>query len=183
MVQTSYGDSQSTSVGHRWSLEKCDQSERDNIAYISFRAIDTSPDVYSLRYYCYRREGIIPVNIHQTFRDRYDEDETAFNCAIKYRGQLHASIRISFLTKNHRQSPSYDAFPDVLDPYLDRGVSMVDPTRFVVSHQASRDMHMLMLRVPLLAVCYSQSTIGLGAVRREHISFYRRVLGGVQIMW
>ena len=159
-------------------------SSNYSISYVSYPADKTPDEILTLRYSCYKNEGIIDSNSDNTFKDKYDLDNEAYNCCILNEGVPVSAIRISVLKGDKRHSPSYESFSDVLDPYLNDGKTIVDPTRFVVCEDAAKsipDLHLLTLRFPLLALQYFNAEIGLGSVRRKHSGFYKRVLQGETI--
>ena len=161
-----------------------DISSNCSISYASYPADETPDEILTLRYSCYNNEGIIDSNPENIFKDDYDLDREAYNCCILNEGVPVSAIRISVLKGDKRYSLSYESFSDVLDPYLDEGKTIVDPTRFVVCEDAAKfipDLHLLTLRFPLLALQYFNAEIGLGSVRKKHSGFYKRVLQGETI--
>ena len=161
-----------------------DVLEEHELCFVSHPAKKTPREILELRYRCYRRQKFIDANVEKIFTDKYDLDEKAFNCTVVYKNKPVSAIRISVLNRDNRLSPSYDAFADVLDSFLERGMTIVDPTRFVVCQDAANiipNLHILTLRFPLLALQYYKAEIGLGAVRKEHRAFYKRALRGGSI--
>ena len=71
-------------------------------------------------------------------------------------------------------------FPDLLQPLVEAGHIIIDPTRFVADQAASRRLACLCYvttRVAWLACEYFNAHLLLATVRHEHQAFYRRVFG------
>lgn len=131
-----------------------------------------------LRYEAYLREGAIEPNASQSFTDAHDDDKNARTFGVYIDNELAASIRIHLLTKDAHDSPSFEAFFDVLEPELEAGKTIVDPNRFVINQQMARlypNLPYAMLRVCWMASKYFNAEHTLAAVRPEHQAFYRRV--------
>ena len=78
---------------------------------------------------CARARSCLPRSERVT--DRYDDEPNNFTFGVYYRGELYSSIRVSVLCGKWRRSPSSEMFSDMLHPELDRGKTIIDPTRFV----------------------------------------------------
>jgi hypothetical protein len=154
----------------------------DRIEYRRVSVDDQFDPVYRLRYEAYRREEFIPVNSQQVVRDEYDDLPNAYCFGVYIDGDLVSSVRFHHLTPDYRHSPNYSLFPDILDPLLDEGHTILDPGRFTADREASLAfpaLPFLTLRIPTLAVIYFQVKYCLNAVRPEHGPFYRRVYNSV----
>ena len=95
-------------------------------------------------------------------------------------GRLASSIRIHVATKEYPDCPAMTVFSDYLQPLLDAGMTIVDPTRFVVDAVAAQKypkLTHLTVRVPWMAGDHFDADIGLATVRAEHQSFYKRLFG------
>jgi hypothetical protein len=123
------------------------------------------------------REGAISENSSGTFSDRYDEKGNGFLFGFYIDGQLASSIRVHVASKEHPDFTSLEAFSDFLQPELNAGKVIVDPTRFVTDDTMSRLYRALpyvTLRVAAMACEYFNADHLLATVRREHQTFYRR---------
>lgn len=150
----------------------------DRIEYRRVSVEDQFDPVYRLRYEAYRREEFIPVNSQEVVRDEYDELPNAYCFGVYIDGELVSSVRFHNLTPDYRHSPNYTLFPDILDPLLDQGHTILDPGRFTADREASLAypaLPFLTLRIPTLAVLYFGAKYCLNAVRPEHAAFYKRV--------
>ena len=140
-----------------------------------------SPDereaIFRLRYEAYLREGAIGPNLSGTFCDSYDDSENAWLFGLYLDGELASSIRLHIAIGDHRDFPSRKVFADLLEPELDVGKVIVDPTRFVTNQRLSRlnpGLPHVTLRLAWLAAEYLGADHFLVAVRAEHQAFYRR---------
>ena len=72
----------------------------------------------------------------------------------------------------------WSVFGDLLQPELDRGKVIVDPTRFVADPDKAKrfpELPYVTLRLAYVACAYFNADLGLAIVRAEHQAFYRRV--------
>jgi len=133
--------------------------------------------IFRLRYRAYMREGAIAHNSSGTFFDHYDEKGNGFLFGFYIDGELASSIRVHVASKEYPDFTSLEVFSDFLQPELDAGKVIVDPTRFVTDENFSRLYRALpyaTLRVAGMACEYFGADHLLATVRREHQAFYRR---------
>jgi hypothetical protein len=133
--------------------------------------------IFRLRYEAYLREGAIGPNFSETFADPYDETDNAVLFGLYIDGDLASSIRLHVASRAHRDFPSRKVFADLLEPELDAGRVVVDPTRFVTDRHHSRlnpGLPHVTLRLAWLAAEHFGAEHFLVAVRAEHQAFYRR---------
>lgn len=136
--------------------------------------------IYRLRYQCYRDEDAIEENDEHRFSDDYDDMQNCWNFGVFIHGELVSAIRFHVLSKAHRRGPALDVFPDIVSPMLESGLTVVDPTRFVVSKEASRrhaQLPHMTMRIACMASEYFEAEVCLATVRVEHAAFYRRIFG------
>lgn len=149
---------------------------------IEYRLAQTREEkqaIYRLRYACYLREGAIRRNRFQLFHDDYDRTPNVWIFGVYIGDRLASSIRVHVATPEVPVSPGLAIFNDILQPRIDRGETIVDPTRFVVDHDLSRQHPALAyatVRLGMLASEYFDADYALATVRREHRAFYRRLL-------
>src|SRR5437868_14919931 len=106
----------------------------DPLEFVDYRLAETpeeKDEIYRLRYRAYLREGAILPSQSQRVTDRYDDEPNNFIFRVYYRDGLYSSIRISVLFGNWRGSLPAQMFADLLHPGLDRGKTLIDPTRSV----------------------------------------------------
>ena len=117
-------------------------------------------------------------------RDEFDELPNAFCYGIYIDGRLVSSLRLHHVTREHKVSPSYSVFPDVLDPLLEAGHTFIDPGRFTADLEASLAypaLPFLTLRIAVMAVWHFRVKYCLSTVRPEHVAFYRRVFNSTKL--
>lgn len=134
--------------------------------------------IFRQRYRAYLGEGAIEPNEAELFSDEYDRTPNAQLIGLYVDGRLSASMRIHATTANCRHMPAMWAFSDYLDPELDRGKVIVDPSRFVVDAESSRanpELAYVTARVGWVAGEHYDADLILSTARIEHQAFYRRV--------
>jgi hypothetical protein len=88
-----------------------------------------------LRYDAYLREGAIEPDPSQSFTYPHDEDKNAWTFGVYIDDALAASICLHVATKDCPVLPSLEVFPDLLEPELQAGKTLIDPTRLVTDHR------------------------------------------------
>ena len=154
----------------------------DRVEYRRVSVNDQFDPVYRLRYEAYRREESVPINSQQVVRDEFDELPNVHCFGVYMDGELVSSLRLHLLTPEFRDSPSHSVFPDILDPILDQGLTILDPGRFTADYEASLAypaLPFLTLRVGVMAIQHFGVKYCLSSVRPEHGAFYRRVFKSV----
>ncbi len=157
------------------------QTLTDLLDSVSYRRVDLSEQldpVYRLRYDAYRREEFIELNSQKTSGDKYDNTPNAYCYGVYIEDQLVSSIRFHHATPDCRYSPSRSIYPEMLDPWLDEGKSILDPSRFTADHEASLalpGLPFLTTRITIMASDYFGVNYCMATVRPEHGAFYRRV--------
>jgi hypothetical protein len=150
---------------------------------VDYRLAQTAEDrkaIFRLRYRAYLREGAIPPNAAEVFSDAYDAAGNAWIFGVHIDGELAASLRLHVTTSAGRGLPALAVFGDLLQPLVDAGHVVIDPTRFVADQAASRRFPWLCYvttRLAWLACEYFNAGLLLATVRQEHQAFYRRVFG------
>jgi hypothetical protein len=156
----------------------------DRVEYRRVPPGDQYDPVYRLRYEAYRREAFVPANDQHLVRDEFDDLPNAYTFGVYIDDRLVSSVRFHHMTPQFRTAPSYSVFPDILDPMLDRGDTMLDPGRFTTDYEASLAfpaLPYLTLRLPTMAVQYFNVRYVLSSIRPEHAAFYRRVYRSQQL--
>jgi hypothetical protein len=154
----------------------------DRIEYRRVAPDNHFDPVYRLRYEAYRREDFVPFNSQEVVRDEFDDLPNVYSFGVYIDGELVSTVRFHHLTREFRRSPSHSVFGDILDPLLDQGMTILDPGRFTVDHEASLAypaLPYLTLRIPTIAVLHFKAKYCLNSVRPEHGAFYRRVYRSV----
>lgn len=150
----------------------------DHVDYRLAQTPAEKEEVYNLRYRAYLREGAVEPSADARVTDQYDDAPNAWTFGVYLHRELYSSVRISVVTSEWRMSCSVEAFGDVLHPRLDRGETIIDPTRFVADPEKVKrfpELPYVTLRLAYLACEYFHADLGLALVRAEHQAFYRRV--------
>jgi hypothetical protein len=150
----------------------------DQVDYRLAETVDEKEEIYNLRYRAYLREGAIRPSADERVTDRYDDMPNSWVFGVHFHGELHSSIRITVVTPENRVSPSLDVFGDVLHPMLDKGLVLIDSTRFVGDPAKARnfpELPYVTARLGSTAGVHFDADYGLAPVRPEHQAFYRRV--------
>lgn len=147
---------------------------------IDYRLTETEEDwaaIGRLRYEAYLREGAINPDPSQSFTDPHDDDKNAWTFGVYIDDQLAASLRLHVATNDCPLLPSLSVFPDLLEPKLQAGKTIVDATRLVTDRQLARLCPSLLyatVRLCWMATVHFKAEDTLSAVRPEHQAFYRR---------
>ncbi|MBN9148142.1 MULTISPECIES: hypothetical protein [unclassified Nitrobacter] len=148
---------------------------------IDYRLMDTRAErdlIYRLRYRAYLKEGAIEPNPDHKITDRFDDMPNSWVFGVYLDGVLASSIRLSISSPESPLCPSVEVFQDYLQPEVDQGKVMVDPTRFVADPEiAGRfpELPYLTLRLCFVACSFFHADLGLATVRAEHRTFYTRL--------
>ncbi len=137
-------------------------------------------EVFRLRYAAYRREGALPLNAPEIFRDRFDQEPNSTTFGIYVDGRLASSLRIHVVNRFTPEHPGLHVFPDHLSPLIDAGQVLIDPTRFVIDAVSSRrypKLPYVTVRLAWLACEWFRADKLLATVRSEHQAFYKRLFG------
>jgi hypothetical protein len=151
------------------------------LEHVDYRLAETpeeKDEIYRLRYRAYLREGAIRPSESGRVTDRNDDLPNNFTFGVYFNGELLSSIRISVLTAEWRGSPSSEMFADMLHPELERGKTIIDPTRFVADPDKAKrfpELPYVTVRLGYVACGHFNADIGLANVRPEHRAFYRKV--------
>ena len=135
-------------------------------------------EIFRFRYQCYLGEKAILPNPEERFTDHYDDLGGTWLIGVYLEGRIVASMRICIATSEFPELPAMWAFRDEVQPLLDAGQIVIDPTRFTVDREVSREhphLAYMTARIGWLAGEYFQANTILATQRREHQAFYRRV--------
>ena len=112
-----------------------------------------------------------------TFSDRYDETGAVYLFGLYVDDELASSIRLHIGSKEQCQFPSFETFPDILQPKLDAGKVIIDSTCFVADQylsQLNRELPYATLRICILAAENFNADYVIAAASAQHQEFYRR---------
>ncbi len=118
-----------------------------------------------------------PLNFPMT---RWRRTESAKTFGLFIDGRLASSIRLHTATPVAPLCPALSVFPDCLRPMLSAGMTVIDPTRFVVDDNFARRYRKLphaTIRLAWMACEHESATMLLATAGAEHQAFYRRLFG------
>jgi hypothetical protein len=163
------------------AIARIPERSMDPLEHVDYRLAETPEEkdqIYRLRYRAYLREGAILPSDSERVTDRFDDLPNNFIFGIYIHDELYSSIRITVLTPEWRSSPSEAMFSDLIQPELDRGKTIIDPTRFVADPEKAKrfpELPYVTVRLGYVACGHFNADIGLANVRPEHRAFYRKV--------
>ena len=140
--------------------------------------------VYRFRYRAYRAAGHMGANRARMVHDEHDDAPGAMLFALHHRGRMVSSIRFNLVTPENRVGMSRLAFPDIVEPMLDRGATIIDPTRFAVCPDEGRELPQLSyvtVRLAAMASAHFRADHAFSLVRPSHAAFYRKVFASEMI--
>ncbi|GGA98839.1 hypothetical protein GCM10011491_28880 [Brucella endophytica] len=156
----------------------------DRVEYRRIVSAEDFEEIGQLRYRSYMSRGVMNDEFDGTIIDDLDRDSHAYVYGVYIDQQLVSTLRVHYITPDHRKGTSYKLFPDILGPLLDKGMTFVDPTRFASEPSLLSEypaIPYLTLRIAVMASLYFAADYCLAAVKPEHTAFYKRIFGS-QVM-
>ena len=153
----------------------------DVMEHIEYRRIVTPEDfenISQLRSKAFDAHNLYSHKLNGNAVDATDRMPNAQVFGMYFDEQLASTIRIAHVTPQHPESQAVKIFPEVLKPLLAQGQSFVDPSRFAVDEDLSREvpgLALLTLRIAFMATKHYNVDACLGLVTEDHVPFYRRV--------
>lgn len=154
---------------------------------VEYRRIETREDmeeIGNLRFRSYDRHSLLSGDFHGRIIDETDFDRQAYVIGVYIDEQLVSTVRIHYISPDHRVGTSMSLFPDVLGPMLDKGMTFADSARFAADPETLRDypaIAYLTLRASVMATDYFHVNYSLSSVQPTHAGFYRRVFNAVYL--
>ncbi|WP_439271718.1 N-acyl amino acid synthase FeeM domain-containing protein [Pseudochrobactrum sp. HB0163] len=152
----------------------------DRVEYRRVIHAEDLEEIGRLRYRSYMTRNVMTDNCLGTIIDDVDRDPQAYVYGVYIDGILVSTLRIHYITADHRIGTSVKLFPDVLEPMLDQQLSFVDPTRFAADPVYLTEfpaIPYLTLRIAAMASEHFNANFCLAAVKPEHMAFYKRIFG------
>jgi hypothetical protein len=134
--------------------------------------------IYRLRYEAFLREGFADPDGPPRMTDEMDDLPNTWIFGLHVDGYLAGTIRLHVLASDHRISPGYKLFPEILGPTLDAGRLIVEPSKFAIDREGAQrypELPYAISRICLMAADYFGGDQIVATVRREHVAFYKRV--------
>jgi N-acyl amino acid synthase FeeM len=135
--------------------------------------------IYRVRYDGYLRQGYIDASPARRLTDALDGSlPNTWTFGVYVDGALSGTIRIHVIRRGYPDSFARQLFPDILDPEIEAGRTIVEPSKFVVDREGARHPELafvIMRLVYMPAVHFGADYIVL-SIRPEHQPFYKRML-------
>ena len=139
----------------------------------------TKEVVYSLRYSAYLDVDAIEPNASGLFCDEFDDRSNCINHLLTRNGFTVAAIRTCYVSADRQaQSLGYLNYHEEIEE-LCNGYSIIESNRFVVKPEFDRlplQAYILLFAAVLEHRNSTSARFIMGAVKRNHIGFYRRLL-------
>ncbi len=151
-----------------------------------YHRVVTEPDrqeIYKLRYEAYLKEGIIERNSLEILTDEFDNAGNFKLYGFYEHGLLIGSFRIHIIKTETCTSPARSVFPKEIGAYLEKGKTIVEPSRFTLKrdNNGNRERLINLMKIPFVAAQIYQADIVAVIVRREHMKLYKRLFYGVEV--
>ena len=137
-------------------------------------------EILRLRQAAYLHEGALHARSLELFKDSSDSSESGQTFGLYIEGRLASSIRLHLATPADPTCPAMSVFPDRVRPMLDAGMTVLDPTRFVVDAEFVRQYRKLpyvTIRLAWMACVHFSAAILLATAGARQQSFYRGLFG------
>ncbi|APO69242.1 N-acyltransferase family protein [Rhizobium gallicum] len=149
----------------------------DNVEYRRIESSEDMEDVERLRWKAYKAHDVLAL-APKGLLDDTDFDSHAYVFGLYYYGELVSTVRLHYVTPDHRVSQSAGAFPKAIDSLLDAGLTLIDPARFAADPEMTADLSWipyLTLRPSIVAAAHFRADRVLQFCRPPHAAFYKRV--------
>ncbi|MFB9947393.1 hypothetical protein ACFFP0_00965 [Rhizobium puerariae] len=148
----------------------------DHVEYRRIESHEDFEDIARLRYKAYKTHGVLPVNATRLI-DEIDFDRNAHVFGVYHDETLVSTIRIHYVTPEHRVCQSIGIFPEAVNALLDSGMTLIDSARFAIAPEYATElaaMPYLTVRLTPVAAIYFDADRVLQPIRPAHAAFYRR---------
>ncbi len=153
----------------------------ERVEYRRAETLEERQAIYRMRYDAYKRAGTAEVGSSGMFHDPLDDSTNAWLIEVRIDGELASALRLHVAAAPDGPLPVTPAFPDILEPMLSAGRTIIDSSRFVAklefSHKFS-EIPYLTLRPCFLAAEFFAADFITAACLPEHQTFYRKMFGG-----
>ncbi|MBR9920669.1 MAG: GNAT family N-acetyltransferase [Bacteroidetes bacterium] len=138
---------------------------------------------YRLRYKAYRSVNGIPENPAEMAKDKYDLQPNARTHLIWYEDQPVASVRSMIRSGAYsgQSTTCVDAYRSEIDKEFGPATPLLESNRYVVDPEfkgrKSLTAQYLLFRIQTISCLYDRCQFVITAVRSNHVSFYKRLMG------
>ncbi|KKX30510.1 hypothetical protein [Rhizobium sp. LC145] len=148
----------------------------DHIEYRRIQSNEDFEDIARLRYKAYKAHNVLPVAA-RSMLDETDFDSHAYVFGVYYYEELVSTLRVHYVTPEHRVSQSSGIFPDAINAFLDAGLTLIDPARFAIDAEFANErstLPYLTVRPTIMAAIHFDADRMLQHIRPAHAAFYKR---------
>ena len=152
---------------------------------VEYRRADSPADkaaIYRLRHDAYMRAGTVEPRPSRLFHDAMDETDNAWLIGAFIDGELASALRLHISASLRAPLPELASFPDLIEPHLAAGRTLIDASRFVSGLEFSQqysEIPYITLRPTFLAEEFFAADYIIAGCLAEHQAFYRRSFGAV----
>ena len=153
---------------------------------VQYRRADSLAEkeaIYRLRHEAYMRAGTVEPRRSGMFHDPMDETDNAWLIGVFIDGELASALRLHISASLRAPLPELASFPDLIEPHLAAGRTLIDASRFVSSLEFSQrysEISYLTLRPTFLAEEFFAADHVIAGCLAEHQAFYLRMFGAVR---
>src|ERR1700748_3511659 len=108
---------------------------------VEYRRAESPADkkaIYRLRHDAYMRAGTVEPRPSGMFHDAMDETDNAWLIGVFIDGALASALRLHISASPRVPLPELASFPDLIEPHLAAGRTLIDASRFVSSLEFSQ---------------------------------------------
>lgn len=178
---------QGRDVTRAGSVSEFNSKIYDILDHVEYRRIETAEDmeaVAQLRERSFSAANLMPF-LKEGLIDELDYDSHAYVFGVYFEERLVSTVRIHHVTPAHRVSTCGKAFPEVIDPMLDAGMTLIDPARLAADPEFLAEIPAipyLTLRIATMATDYFSAHRCFAFTKVQHSAFYRRVFRAHQVV-
>jgi len=154
----------------------------ERVQYRRAESLAEKEAIYRLRHEAYRRAGTVEPKPSGMFHDPMDETDNAWLIGMYIDGVLASALRLHISASLSVPLPELASFPDLVEPHLAAGRTIIDASRFVSRFEFSQqysETPYLTLRPILLAEEFFAADYAVAGCLAEHQAFYHRLFGAV----
>jgi N-acyl-L-homoserine lactone synthetase len=150
------------------------------LSQVEYRRMESGEDlaaVARLRYKAYKKGGTLSYTSPDVL-DASDTDRNAHVLGLYLHGEMICTVRLHYVTPDHRVSQSSNGFADEINALLDSGLTLIDPARFAADPAIAGEyswIPFMMLRPAIAAAAFYGADRVMQHIQTDHIAFYKRV--------
>lgn len=156
----------------------------EKISYKNMKSAADLEDVFKLRRDAYFDVGYLAADEPDQFYDDLDFVPNVFHVGIYHQGELVSAVRLHSVDKDTPDSCATGIFPQAIHSLVSESKRLIDTSRFS-SRPSLKSSHPFLplatIRATGLLAIHHNADAVLSTVVSDHMKFYRRILGAVEI--